>query len=233
MASTERAESPASRHRDEPRWHASLAAIAALALYITLPPKLTFGPIWIPYVVMGLLILLTVVSPTRHEETDLQRIASIVLIIIINVLNVASVVLLIVDLLYKPNHVVTGSGLALLKNGSQIWITNLLVYALWYWEIDGGGPEPRAHANSATEFTKADFLFPQMTFSDERIACIERAWKPKFLDYLYLAFTNALAFSPADVFPISRLAKMMMLAEALTSFITIAIILARAIGIIG
>jgi hypothetical protein len=219
--------------KEEPRWHASLAAIAALALYISLPPKLTFGPSWIPYVVMGLLVLLTVASPTRHAETRVQRVASIVLIVVINVLNVASVVLLIVDLLFKPHHVVTGSGVNLLRNGSQIWITNILVYALWYWEIDGGGPEPRAHASSAIDFSRADFLFPQMMITNERLACVERGWKPKFIDYLYVAFTNALAFSPADTFPISRLGKVLMTGEALTSFVTIAIILARAIGIIG
>jgi len=96
-----------------------------------------------------------------------------------------------------------------------------------------GGSRGRAHAGSAAEFLRADFLFPQMIVGDERIACIEKRWKPLFVDYLFIAFTNALAFSPADTFPITRPAKMLMLAEALTSFVTIAVVLARAVGIIA
>jgi uncharacterized membrane protein len=221
---------------DEPRWHASVAVLLALALYVTLPNKLTLGPAWVfPVLVMVLLVPLSLFAPRRHQETPLQRGASIALIIIINLFNVASVALLIYSTMFEPHGKTyhAASGQELLIHGTQIWITNIIVYALWYWEIDGGGPEPRAHATSAMEFAHADFLFPQMSGGNERVPCIEKNWKPFFLDYAYVAFTNALAFSPADSMPLTRFSKTLMTAEAITSFVTIAVVLARAVGIIG
>lgn len=225
---------------DEPRWHAAIAVAVILALYVTLPSSLLLGPVFLgPLLVLALLLPLLILAPSRHQETRWQRVASIALIAIANLFNVASVVLLIYYTMFAPAHGALtrpggelGGG-HLLIAGAQIWISNLLVYAMWYWEIDGGGPEPRAHATSAMEFLHADFLFPQMLVGDERIACIEKRWKPLFADYLFVAFTNALAFSPADTFPITRPAKMLMLCEALTSFVTIAVVLARAVGIIA
>jgi len=234
---------PASTHSaatEEPRWHAAIAVVVILALYVTLPSSLLLGPAFLaPLLVLSLLLPLLIFAPSRHQETSLQRSASIALIAITNLFNVGSVVLLIYYTMFAANHsTLTGphgelGGGHLLIAGAQIWITNILVYSLWYWELDGGGPEPRAHAGSAAEFLRADFLFPQMIVGDERIACIEKRWKPLFVDYLFIAFTNALAFSPADTFPITRPAKMLMLAEALTSFVTIAVVLARAVGIIA
>jgi uncharacterized membrane protein len=218
---------------DEPRWHASVAVIVAMLLYATLPEKLVLGPVWIlPLLVLVVLVPLSVFSPTRHAETDWQRAASIFLIAVLNFFNVASVVLLVYYLLFSKNHADL-AGQEILRHGTQIWLTNILVFALWYWELDCGGPEPRAHAEAATEFRAADFLFPQMMLDPARIACVEEGWKPLFLDYLYLAFTDATAFSPTDVMPITRLAKMLMLLEATISLVTIAIILARAINIIS
>ena len=226
------------KHRDtpqeEPRWHASLAVIAALALYITLPPKLTFGPVWVaPMLVGALLLPLSIFAPSRHQETRLQRVASIALIAILNFFNIASVALMIHGLLFHPttSHVAL-TARELFVVGSQVWLTNILVFAQWFWELDGGGPEPRAHATSATEFRNADFLYPQMALDAQRVACAETSWKPMFVDYLYLAFTNALAFSPTDTMPLSRTAKLLMMVQALISFLTIAVIFARVINII-
>jgi len=220
---------------DEPRWHASLAVIAVLILYITLPPKLEFGPVWLfPVLVLVVLIPLLIFSPSRHQETPTQRAFSIGLIAIVNFFNLISVVRLITDILHA--HVAgahQATGQELFVAGAQVWVTNILVYAMWFWEIDGGGPESRAHASTAMEFAHADFLFPQMLAPDERIVCVEKTWKPLFLDYLYVAFTNALAFSPTDAMPTSRTAKMFMLCEAITSFATIAIVVSRGIGIIS
>ena len=223
---------------DEPRWHASLAVVLTLVLYITLPANFVLGPVWVaPAIVLGLLLPLLIFVPSRHQETPLQRVASIALIAVVNFFNVASVALLIYQTMFSPNRAAlaahTFGGQSLLIAGAQIWISNILVYAMWYWEIDGGGPEPRAHAASALEFQHADFLFPQMLVGDARIACIEKRWKPLFIDYVFLAFTNALAFCPADTFPISRSGKMLMLLEALTSFVTIAVVLSRAVGIVS
>jgi uncharacterized membrane protein len=223
---------------DEPRWHAAVAVVIVLALYITLPRLFVFGPVYLaPLLVLAILLPLLIFAPSRHQESPMQRVASVALIAVINFFNVASVALLIYEAMFAPGHAALlakpDAGMHLLMAGAQIWAANILVYAMWYWEIDGGGPEPRAHASSALEFLKADFLFPQMLVGDERIACFEKRWKPLVLDYLFLAFTNALAFSPADTFPITRPAKMLMMFEAITSFVTIAVVLARAVGIVA
>ncbi len=207
-----------------------------MLLYITLPPRLTIGPGWVaPMLVLVLLVPLSVLSPRRHRETRRTRVWSIILIAIVNFFNLVSV-LLLVAAFFRPEKAVLHQPGYLLRTGAQIWFTNILVFALWFWEIDGDGPDARAHANAATEFTNADFLFPQMqtTISASgNPTCVDPLWKPQFFDYLYLAFTNATAFSPADVMPISRQAKGLMMAEALVSLITVAIVLARAISLIA
>ena len=238
MSTSVQAASTQSGPSDEPRWHAAVAVVIVLGLYITLPKQFTFGPVYLaPLLVLGILLPLLIFAPSRHRESSVQRVASVALIAVTNFFNIASVALLIYETMFAPGRVaalsVANSGQHLLMAGAQIWLANILVYAMWYWEIDGGGPDPRAHAASAMEFLRADFLFPQMMVDDERIACIEKRWKPLFLDYVFLAFTNALAFSPADTFPITRPAKMLMMAEAVTSFVTIAVVLARAVGIVA
>ncbi|MBV9972210.1 MAG: hypothetical protein JO135_02635 [Candidatus Eremiobacteraeota bacterium] len=216
---------------DEPRWHASLAVIAALALYITLPPKVTFGPLWLfPLLVLSLLVPLSIFAPMRRHETAAQRFWSIVLIAVVNLFNIVSLALLVNSLVNRPAHVPAATGQHLLVGGIQIWLTNILVFALWFWELDAGGPEKRAHAESACDFPGPDFYFPQMT---TELRAIEPTWKPLFGDYLFLAFCSATALSPADTMPLTRLAKMLMLAEALVSLVTIAIIVSRAINILS
>ncbi|GAC1502243.1 MAG: hypothetical protein NVS1B14_06910 [Vulcanimicrobiaceae bacterium] len=215
---------------DEPRWHASLGVLAALFLYVTLPPRLIIGPLWlVPLLVLLVLVPLSVLSPKRHRETVEVRIASILLIALLNVFNVASAVLLVWAVLHPQAGKLEGA--KLMAGGMQIWLTNILVFALWYWELDAGGPERRAHCSSAATFERVDFLFPQMGLGVQ--SAIAAVWKPLFWDYVFLAFTNATAFSPADTFPLTRLAKLLVLAEALISFTTIGIIVARAVNILG
>ncbi len=219
--------------RHEPRWHASLAVVAAMLLYITLPPRLTIGPVWAaPAIVLLLLVPLSILVPRRHRETRRTRFLSIMLIAIVNFFNLVSV-LLLVGGLFRPEKAVLHSAAMLLRTGGQIWATNILVFALWFWELDGDGPDARAHAASATEIEGADFLFPQMTIAlagGDGTHCIDRNWKPQFIDYLYLAFTNSTAFSPTDTMPLSRWAKILMTVEAVISLITIAIVVARSIN---
>jgi uncharacterized membrane protein len=213
-----------------------LAVLAAMLLYITLPPRLTIGPIWAaPAVVLLLLIPLSILAPRRHRETRRTRFWSILLIAIVNFFNLASVLLLIGGL-FRPERAAMHSAGLLLRTGGQIWATNILVFALWFWELDGDGPDARAHATTATEIENADFLFPQMQLSlasGGLARCIDPNWKPRFFDYLYLAFTNSTAFSPTDVMPLSRWAKALMTVEALISLITIALVIARSINAIA
>lgn len=217
--------------KEEPRWHAGLAVVAALVLYVTLPPTVIVGPVWmLPLVLLVILVPLMIISPHRHEETSWQRWLSIAHIAVLNAFNVATIVLLFFWQI-SSHHQKRLSGEDLLLAAVQIWLTNIIVYALWFWEIDGHGPDVRSHTTFDQEPRRADFLFPQMALHPDIRSRI--AWRPRFLDYVFLSFTNATAFSPTDTFPLTGFAKVLMMAEALTSLVTIAIIAGRAINILG
>jgi uncharacterized membrane protein len=206
----------------EPRWPASLAVTAALLLYMTLPGKLTIGPGWvIPALEGALLIPLTVRAPYRHrEEVRLVRSASLLLIALVNLANVGSLALLVHAVL--SGGAVTGR--QLIFSGIQIWLTLNLVFALWFWEVDRGGPTIRGHADQR----EPDLLFPQMATHELG----QTDWMPGFVDYLYLSFTNATAFSPTDTMPLTSRAKALMLLEALASITTVVMVAGRAVNIL-
>jgi hypothetical protein len=216
---------------EESRWQAALAVVAALVLYVTLPPKVIVGPVWVlPVVILVILVPLLILAPHRHREASWQRWASIAHIALLGAFNVGTIVLLFVWQI-SEHHRKHFSGEQLLVAAVQIWLTNVIVYALWFWEIDGRGPEVRAHLQLDQEERRADFLFPQMTMDSDVRARMK--WKPKFVDYLFLSFTNATAFSPTDTFPLTRRAKILMMAEASKSLVTIAIIASRAVSLLG
>jgi len=206
----------------EPRWPASLAVLAAAALYLALPPQLTLGPGWItPALEIALLVPLTLTAPYRHrEEARLIRVASLLLIAVLNVALVGSLALLV-------NVVLSGEpvdGRTLILSGIQIWLTLILVFALWYWELDRGGPALRGHPDERPP----DLLFPQMATPELN----QPDWMPSFLDYLYVGFTNATAFSPTDTMPLTARAKALMLVESLASITTIVMVAGRAVNIL-
>lgn len=212
---------------DEPRWPASVAVLAALALYWFLPEKLTFGPNWLlPALELALIVPLSIAAPNRrHGEPSWQRLGAVALIVLINMANVISLVLLVHELLQgKANgRVIEGTQLAF--SSVLIWLTNVLVFALWYWELDRGGPDERSHP----AHRQPDFLFPQMVTPH----CTHARWAPTFMDYLYVSFTNATAFSPTDTMPLTPWAKALMAVQALASLLTIALVAARAVNILG
>jgi hypothetical protein len=217
------------------RFQARTAVLLAVGLYVVLPSRLTIGPIWVvPALVAVILLPLTALTPTKPSQGRLMRSLSILLIAVLNFFNVVSVALLIDDLV---NAHARGHGLSaqeLLEGGGAIWITNILVFALWYWELDGNGPFDRDQYASASVTPSIDFLFPQMSIDPNRITGVNpQHWRPQFLDYLYLSFTNALAVSPTDTMPLTRSAKMLMLGESLISFVTVALILARSVNILS
>jgi len=215
------------------RWKARAAIIAAVVLYMLLPPKLTFGPWWIAPLLVGLLLIpvIAMAPSARFAGGKLMRAFSVALIAILNALNVTSAVLLVVALLdtHAKNHGITAP--ELLRYGGLIWATNVIVFALWFWELDSNGPFAREKCRHARDFHIPDFLFPQMQIDPARIH-LDPNWKPDFVDYLYVSFTNALAVSPTDTMPLSRWAKMLMLIESLISFVTVALILARSVNIL-
>ncbi len=209
----------------EPRWPAALAVLVAAALFLTLPDSLVLGPPWVRYLVpaleLAVLIPLAVTAPHRHaNESGLRRKAAMTLTAMISVANAVALCFLVYELLY-------GSGVrgrTLLYAAFAIWVTNIIVFALWYWELDGGGPPARL----ADSKKPRDFAFVQMTDPEVSAA----GWHPRFADYLYLAFTNASAFSPTDTMPLTRWAKMLMMLQSAISILTLLLVAARAVNIL-
>jgi len=210
--------------RREARWPASLAVLATVALYLTLPETLTIGPRWLfPLLALVLLVPLWVLAPHRLADEPLwHRVLAVALIALVNAANVASLALLVYALLHGSK----AEGAALILNAFQIWLTNVLVFGLWYWELDRSGPSARCRLDQ----DEPDFLFPQMQLarSDTSYA----GWYPTFVDYLYVSFTNATAFSPTDTMPLTPWAKMLMAVQSLVSLLTVALVAARAVNIL-
>lgn len=216
-------EREAELRRVEPFWQAQLAVLAALALHLALPAQLTVGPPWVMPALEGLLLVgLAVSTPYRHaEESAWRRRLAIGLVGLVSAVNAVALVLLVYDLLQGGK----ANGHELVLAGIEIWTTNALVFGLWYWELDGGGPGRRMSA----EPREPDFLFPQMTGPD-----IGRpGWRPGFVDYLYVSFTNATAFSPTDTMPLTARAKLLMLVQSLVSLTTLGLVVSRAVNILG
>ncbi|HLI24365.1 MAG TPA: hypothetical protein VKU91_05390 [Acidimicrobiales bacterium] len=210
---------PAAR---EPRWPASLAVAAAVALTASLPNALLPGPRWVLPAIEGVVVVpLTVVHPfRRHDEATAVRWISFGLIGVAEVYNLISLGLLV-------NSIVNGlasNGRQLVVAALQIYGTNILLFALWFWELDRGGPGARTLARHR----RPDFLFPQMVTPEAAAP----SWSPSFVDYLYVSFTNATAFSPTDTMPLTAGAKMLMLVEASAAVVTVAVVAARAINIL-
>ena|SRR5215469_5743208 len=208
----------------ERRWPVTLSVAAAIVLQFLLPANFTQPvPRWLPLILdVALLIGLTVANPVRIERRGpMVRTASIVLIALITIANAASAVLLIRAILEGRTGSAAGP---LFATGASIWATNVIAFALWYWEFDRGGPVHRAHAT----LRHPDLMFPQMVSPE----LASPDWEPQFVDYLYLAFTNATAFSPTDVMPLARWAKLTMLVQAAVSLSVGALVIARAVNIL-
>jgi len=209
----------------EPRWPASIAVVIAILFAALLPDKLTLGPPYsLPTFEGMLLVVLTIVAPQRRpDEPTWHRTLAIGMIAVVNAANIASLGFLI-DLLFTTHF---SSGTRLMLSAALIWVTNVIAFSLWYWELDGGGPHRRMIAR-AEGGRGSDFLFPQMTTGDPEDA----AWRPQFLDYVFVSFTTATAFSPTDTMPLSRWAKSLMMVESLASLTTIGLLAARAVNLI-
>ncbi len=210
--------------RELPIWGPELVVAAAIALDVALPNKLTIGPNWLPPSLEGLLLLgLMMASPRpRVRHSPARRRVVISLIAIVSATNVVSLALLC--------RVLVEGGEAngkkrLIFSGVVLWVTNVLLFGLWYWELDGGGPLARMRKRRP----HPDFLFGQM--SDPRWA--PRGWLPSLIDYLYLSLTNATAFSPTDTMPLTPTAKLLMSAQSLVALVTIGLVVARAVNILG
>jgi hypothetical protein len=208
----------------EPRWPVTLAIVVALLLNLAIPARFGGGAVFrivLPLLEASLLIPLALIHPHRHhEETPRVRFASLGLIAMVSTANLVTLILL-VRFLLSGNPI---SGRQLLLAAMLIWSTNVLAFALWYWEFDRGGPGLRRHHTRR----HPDFLFPQMTTPDYS----EPDWHSAFTDYLYLSLTNATAFSRTDTMPMTTWAKMLMGVQSLASLITVGLVFSRAVNIL-
>ena len=208
----------------EPRWPAFVAVLAVGGLYTGLPDALTMGPRWLfPSAVLALLIPTVVFHHTSRPR--LNTIFGFAVDTVLTLELAISIVLLIAAL---PAH--KEAPQELLVSAASLWITNILVFALWYWRLDAGGPYQR---DKLPGHTNGDFLFPQMTMSEQalRDAGMED-WSPAFIDYLFLAFNTSTAFSPTDVPVLARWAKVLMMLQSLLSLLIVALLAARAVNIL-
>ncbi len=206
----------------EPRWPAALAVLATSMLYLSLPERLTAGPNWLLLVVMCVLLVATI-GAHRTGNAELGFRLGLLLSSVMTAAMIWSLGALIAGLPTRRE-----SPPELLRAASALWLSNILVFASWYWRLDAGGPHRRDLRPSHSE---GAFLFPQMM---ERPSTnpAARAWKPGFMDYLFLAFNTSTAFSPTDVPVLSRWAKVLMMVQSAISLGTIAILAARAINIL-
>jgi hypothetical protein len=208
----------------------SVGPLAAILLQVGLSHRLTVGPRWLLPALEGVLLIGLAATTPRgrvHEDHPVRRRLAIGLIAVVNAANAISLYLLAHELLNK--HI--SNGRELILSGIAIWLTNVLIFALWYWQLDRGGPANRArHLDPHTPEGRPDFVFSQM---DTGRPYTPDDWMPEFLDYLALGVTTATAFSPTDTMPISRQAKALMSTQALISLVTLGLIISRAVGILS
>ena len=208
----------------EPRWPPITAVVVAISLQLVLPNTVTqvLGPSWlIPAVETVLLAAIIITNPHRadREESNL-RLLSLAMIAVITIANLVSLGELIRALLDSSR---TG-GRTLVFASVPIWITNVIAFGLWYWELDRGGVSQRL----LPSHRKPDFLFPQMSTPGS-----SPGWTPMFIDYLYTSFTNATAFSPTDTMPLTPWAKLLMMLQSMASLLTVALVVSRAVNILN
>jgi len=210
--------------KPEPRWQALLAFIAVGGIYLALPPSLIIGPIWLLPTLIVVLLVPTVVAH-RTGRRSLNRALGLLINAIITVALIGSVVLLVTAL---PSH--REEPLRLLGSGAALWITNVLVFALWYWRLDGGGPTSRRERK---EFGSRSFLFPQMQIErDERGRFACEHWRPRFVDYLFVAFTQSSTVGPTDAPLLARWAKILAMVQIFISLSIVILLISRAVGVL-
>jgi uncharacterized membrane protein len=202
-----------------PRWAAVVGILAIGVLYAFLPQHLIIGPSWLLLAIEVVLLLPVIVSGLigRRFPHLTIRILAMILLGVVTLALAISIIRLVITLSNNKHPT------ALLLSSVLLWIFNILVFALWYWEIDGGGPVKRHLAGHQA----ADFMFPQQANGNDG------SWAPHFLDYLFVAFTGATALSPTDTYPLTRAAKALMMMEAILSLTIIVLLVARAINILG
>ena len=207
----------------EPRWPMAAAVVSLMVLAIFLPRENRLLPAWVfPLFVGALLVVLIAGDPGAIDRRSrLLRVLSIVLVSIL-VLGALVATILLIDVLINGGPR-TDSASELLEAGAIVWISNNLAFALLYWELDGGGAAARAHEMRRD----VGFAFPQQLNPD----LAPPRWRPQFVDYLYVGFTNATAFSPTDAMPMAPWAKIAMMVQSVISLVILGLVIARAVNV--
>lgn len=207
--------------RRESRLPAAIAILVVAVLYPLIPSQLSLGPAILFPIVAVLGVLPLTIADALGLEHPWQRPLALTLLGLTAAANGTSIALLVRELIARSSDM---SGRQLLAGSLTVWVANVIVFALWYWELDRGGPRQREADGGGTP----DFLFPQMTDAKD----IMPGWQPAFSDYLYTSSTNATAFSPTDTMPITGWAKLLMSAQSLSSFVLVVLVTARAVNIL-
>ena len=203
----------------EPRWPALVAMVAAACVYFALPEPLSVGPSWLLLAIILVLLVPLSVSYSRGHH-NVARILTLTANGAITLAMIASLIFLIRGMTQHRDPATT-----LLRGASILWFTNILVFALWYWKLDAGGPLQRERSGGRLD---SSFLFPQMLVQQDQ----DTSWSPHFMDYLFLAFNTSTAFSPTDTAVLSRWAKMGMMLQSLISLTIVALLASRAVNIL-
>ena len=210
--------------KPEPRWQALLAFLAVAAIYLALPRSLIVGPIWLLPTLIVVLLVPTVMSH-RVGRHSLNRVLGLVINGLTTLALIGSVILLVKAL---PSH--REAPLDLLRSGGLLWLTNVFVFALWYWRLDGGGPTRR---HEQKKFGSTSFLFPQMQVPhDERAQFACAHWRPRFIDYLFVALTQSSTFGPTDAPLLARWAKVLAMVQIFISLSIVVLLISRAVGVL-
>jgi uncharacterized membrane protein len=221
---TDRANDSRPSRVGEARWPMSLAVLAAGVLRATLPADLRAKDMsWLlALFVVGVLAVLMIGDPGRIDrQATWLRVLTDVLVAVITIANGVSAVRLVADIINSTP--LTESASTLLAAGGAIWLTNVIAFGLWYWDLDRGGAAARAHGVG-----EPAFIFPEMT--NQEYAPTD--WYPKFFDYLHLSFTTSTAFSPTDVPAVRSWAKLLTMLEAAISLVVAVLVVARAVNIL-
>ncbi|MFF1520215.1 hypothetical protein [Streptomyces sp. NPDC058305] len=231
---TARTRHPRHERRGEARLPAVLATLTAITLYLALPQQLLIAPRYVlPTLEILLLVPLIAINPRRlTRQTRMFRVLSLTLVAVIAVSNLVALGMLINELVYAG----VKDGRELLVAALQVWLTNIIVFGLAFWELDRGGPVSRTQVLRA-ELPLADFRFSQDENDDAVQEVADGAsgssdWVPTLVDYLYVSVTNSTAFSPTDTMPLTSRAKIMMSIESVSALLTSLLVIARAVSIL-
>jgi hypothetical protein len=217
---------PGSAVRVEARWPVVLAIVTLLFLLVVLPDRIRLLPLWALYVIGAVVLAPMIAVSLGTAQTRwlrIERMVTLLFIALVAAGNLGALAYLIVAMIRRSTEM---HGLQLLTSAVGVWITNALMFSLWYWQIDRGGPASDPSKTSV----RSDLYFVQEGVPADRLP---PRWRPMFVDYLFAGFSIATAMSPTDVLPLTPRAKMSMLLESAISLVTIVVVAARAINVLG